>query len=136
MHKIKKYLHGDGGAMKFFICLGVAIFSLLVVSLIMASVATFTDNPGGIIGILSLAAMLVSAVISGVAATKIKPNSSLLYAFAVAGSVIVLMLLCSVVMSGKISSAALMNYACYLGVFVLGSVLGKKKVARRSHRKI
>ena len=135
MLKGKKYFKNDG-ALKFLICLGFSAGVMILVSLIMALIASATKNPGGLAGILALATMIISAAAGGVFTVKMKSDESILYPMLVSLSVVLIMLLVAVILcGGKVPGSAFMNYGCYLGVYALASVLGKHKPTHRRHKR-
>ena len=82
MLKIKsifKTHHGaepSGGA-AFMIGAGISAILLVVVSFIAAIIANATDDPVGKLGVYSLAALLVSAGVSGAITTRISKNGGI-----------------------------------------------------------
>lgn len=136
MLKMKKYIKADGSATKFLICFGFSSATILASSLIMALIAGASEDPTGKVGIYSLVAMLVSAVLGGIFSSRMRGEGGVLYALLVALAIVLVMLLIAVIVgSGKVSGGAFMNYGCYLGTSTLAAVLGKKRVTHRVHRR-
>lgn len=133
MSKGRKYT--GGGAVGFLICLGFSAAALCLTSFIGALIAAGSDDPTGIIGICSLAAMIVAAIASGIFAARFKAGAGLGYYALAALTVVLVMLLINVIISaGRVSGASFMNYGCYMGAFLLFSYLGRKKDGHRRHR--
>ena len=136
MNKLKKYINGGSPSVKFLICLGFSAILLLLVSFIMALVAVSTENPGGVVGIFALASMLVSAIAGGIFSAKMNHGATLLQNALVPLALVLIMLLIAVIMTGgKVSGGAFMNYGCYLGVFILSVVFGKREPKRHRHKR-
>lgn len=134
MRKGKGSLTG-GVAQSFFICFAISVFLIILFSLISALIAGALDDPTKYLGVFSLGAMLLSAMVAGVSCTRIKGEGGVRFASLVALAVVLLMLLINVIIcAGKVSGGAFMNYGCYLGTFILSAVLGKKREGHRRHR--
>ena len=136
MDKLKKYFKGDTGARGFLICLGFSVGMLIICSLIMTLLAGATKNPGDIVGIFALCAILLSAVGGGVFTAKMQSDSNLLFPALTALAVVLTMLLVAIIScGGRVSGGAFMNYACYLGVFVISALFAKNQPRRRHKRR-
>ena len=136
MLKGKKYIKTDGGAVKFLVCFGFSIAAILVCSFITSLIAGGSKDPTGMIGIFSLAAMLISAAAGGVFSSRIRGEGGTVYAALVALAVVLVMLLIAVILcGGRVSAGAFMNYGCYLGVSALSAFLGKRRATHRVHRR-
>ena len=135
MHKAKRLLEGGGIGIKFLICFSISALLILILSLISAMIVAGLKDPTKSIGIFSLGAILLSAVISGVICTRVKGEGGLRFALLVALSVVLIMLLINVIIcNGKVSGGAFINYGCYLSLSTLSAYIGKKGEGRRSHR--
>lgn len=136
MLKGKKYIKTDGGAVKFLICFGFSAVVIIVCSFITSLIAGSAKDPTGMIGIYSLAAMLISAAAGGVFSGRMHGDGGTVYAALVALAVVLVMLLIAVIIcGGRVSAGAFMNYGCYLGVSTLSAFLGKKRATHRVHRR-
>ena len=111
MLKGKRALQGGNIAGSFLICLALSGAVILGLSLICAFIASRLNDPTGNLGLFSLVAMLLSAVISGVLCARIKGEGGARFSFLVALSVVLIMLLINVIIcAGKVSLSAFMNY--------------------------
>lgn len=135
MLKINKRIKIDSPLVSFLISLGVCVISVGVISFVAALLANLSSDPTAIIGICSLASLLISAVVSGFATVKIKKDAGALYVLAVGLSAVLIMVIICLFSGGEgIGASALMNYACYLGAFILSSLLSKRSGNKRRHR--
>ena len=131
---IKKIQRG-GIAASFVICFIFSVLAILLFSLIMTAIAMATEDPASKIGVFSLLAMLASAFVSGVFTAKFRGDCGLGFPALISLMVVLIMLLINVIISGgKVSGAAFMNYGCYLGVYVLSSLIGKSIGKRKRHK--
>ena len=127
----------DGGIFRDFIfCFGFSALAIFLLSLVSAMILNMLDDPTAILGIFSLSTMILAAIVSGIFSVKLRREATVGYAALVALSVVLIMLLVNVIMSGgKISAAAFMNYGCYVGTYCLGAILGKHIGGRKRHRR-
>ena len=131
---LKKFQRG-GIAASFIICFGFSAFAILAFSLIMTAVAMSTEDPASKIGIFALISMLTAAFVSGIFTSKFKGDGGLGFTALLSLMVVLIMLLINVIISGgRVSGSAFMNYGCYLGVFILSSLLGKSIGNRKRHK--
>lgn len=130
--RIKKI---DSPIVSYFICLGASALAMLLFSFVMALVASLTENPGGLTDILSLVALVLSGVFCGVFGAKFNKQKNIFLPAIVALSVALVMLVVCIILSGKVSGSALMNYGCYMGIALFSAFLGSREKKRRKHRK-
>ena len=136
MQKQRGYVKINNGAEKFLKSLVVSIMAVVLFSALMAFIASMTSNPTGMVGIFSLVAMLASAAVGGVFVGKANGDASMLKAMLVPLAVVGVMLITAVIIcSGRIGGGAFMNYGCYVGVFFLGTLIGKHKPRKTRHRR-
>ena len=122
-------------ARDFVICFCLSSGVILVLSLICALIASSLSDPTANLGLFSLGAMILSAIVSGIFSVKYRKDCSIGYAALVALMVVLIMLLINVIISGgKISLGAFMNYGCYIGTYLLGALIAKHTGGRRKHR--
>ena len=134
MHKAKGSFF-DGIAGKFILCFAISILLIVLFSLFSALILDGLKDPTKNIGVFSLSAMVLSAILSGVLCSRIKGESGLRFASLVGLAVVLLMLLINVIISsGKVSLSAFMNYGCYLGAYILSAYLGRKRDGRHRHK--
>lgn len=126
----------DGGIFRDFIfCFGFSALTIVVLPLVSAVIANALDDPTAFLGIFSLVTMILAAIASGIFSVKFRRESTVGYSALVALSVVLIMLLLNVILSGgKISPAAFMNYSCYIGANALGAMITKHAGGRRRHR--
>lgn len=119
----------------FLICFALSGGVILLLSVIGALVASGLDDPTGSLGLISLAVMLISAVISGVFSARIKGEGALGFSALVAMAVVLVMLLINLILcAGEVSLSAFMNYACFFGVAVMSAFVGRKRERHIRHR--
>ena len=136
MLNVKKYIKSDDGAVKFLICFGFSLAMILICSLIMALVANSSEDPTGKIGICSLVSMTISAIAGGIFSSRMRGDGGVLYALLVSLAIVLVMLLIAVITcSGKVSGSAFMNYGCYLGIFTISAILGKRHTNRHGRKR-
>ncbi len=134
MHKAKGKLT-DGVAKSFILCFSISVLLIILFSLISALIVGTLDDPTKNIGLFSLVAMILSAMVSGVICARIKDDSSLRFAALVGLAVVLIMLLINVIIcSGRVSLGSFMNYGCYLGTYALSAFLGRKRNGHRRHK--
>ena len=134
MHKAKGSLT-DGVAKGFIVCFAISILLIVLFSLLSALILDGLKDPTKNIGMFSLGAMILSAMLSGVLCARIKAESGLRFASLVGLAVVLLMLLINVIISsGRVSLSAFMNYGCYLGAYILSAYLGRKREGHHKHR--
>ena len=133
----KKFKRGDSTPISYLICFLASVISIPFFSLIMALVASMTENPGGLTNILSLGSLLLSGAFCGVFSVKFHKQGSVGFSALVSLGVMLVMLICCLIIVGaKIPVSALMNYACYIGVasfcaFMTKRIGGKKRRKKR-----
>ncbi len=130
----RSFLWGKGVG-NYLICLGFSALIIILTSLIFSLIANSSSDPTKNLGIFSLATLLISAILGGFFTSKLGRGESIGYSLLVALSVVLIMLIsCIILGKGKISGSAFMNYGCYLGVYAMASLLGKRGGRRRRHR--
>ena len=135
MHKSKGSIT-DGVAKVFILCFAISILLILLFSLLSALILDNLNDPTKNLGLFSLGAMILSALMSGAICSRIKSEGGLRFASLVGLAVLLLMLLISVILSkGKVSLAAFMNYGCYFGCYALLSYFGGKGGRSKKRRK-
>ena len=134
MHK-RKRVNSGGVAESFAICLGISTLLIILFSVISAVIAYMLDDPTRLLGLFSLASMLLAGIIGGICCARIKGDGGVRFAALVALAIVLLMLLINVILSeGRVSGAAFMNYGCYMGIYSLSAFLGKKTDKHRKHK--
>ncbi len=134
MLKIKKR-RGKGVGVSFALCLGISVLCVGALSLIFAGAANLSSNPTDKIGIFSLAALLISAGVSGFICSGMNKERGGAFSVLVAlAAVAIMMIVCLICRGGKIGASAFMNYGCYFGAFVLSALLAKG-IKGRGHRR-
>ena len=134
MHKSKGSIT-DGVAKVFILCFAISVLLLLLFSLLSALILDNLNDPTKNLGLFSLGAMILSALMSGAICSRIKSEGGLRFASLVGLAVLLLMLLINVILSkGKVSLAAFMNYGCYFATYILSAYVGRKRDGHRKHR--
>ena len=131
----KRFKKNDSPLVSYLICFGAAVASVVLFSFIMALVASLTENPGGLTDILSLVALVLSGAFCGVFVAKFYKQNSIYFAALVSLAISLIMLVVCIIVNGKVSGSALMNYGCYISVAVFSAFLGSREKKRRKHRK-
>ena len=125
-----------GMARSFIICFCLSALNIILFSLVSAFFLSKLNDPTTALGIFSLGTMILSAIVSGILCIRIKEDGGLKFPALVSLAVVLIMLLINVIISqGKVSGGAFMNYACYLGSYVLAAFLGRRKKRSGRHRK-
>ena len=119
----------------FLICLGISAAAIVLLSLLFAMIAFMLKDPTVNLGFFSLAALLLGGATGGFTSAKIKKEGTLMFSALVALTTTLIMLIICVIMTGKASGGALMNYTCYIGVATLFSLLGAREKKRKHHRR-
>ena len=133
---MKKKKITDNTLKSFLVSLGISALSLLAVAFVMALVAYSMENPTGNVALLSLVSLILSAIISGVVISRITGDGGTrLVALSSLALMLILLLVGLVIKRGGVSSAAFMNYACFVGVSALAAYLGRKSENRRRRRR-
>ena len=134
MHKTKgSFLNSIAG--RFILCFAISILLIILFSLLSALILDSVKDPTKNIGVFSLGAMLLSAIMSGVLCSRINGKPELRFASLVGLAVVLLMLFINVIISsGKVSLAAFINYGCYLATYILSAYLGRKRNGHHKHR--
>ena len=135
MYKGKRFLVKDNWAVVFLICLAMSAMVIILLSLMFALVSNMSNDPTGNLGIFSLLTVLLAAAASGFATAKIKKENAIGFSALVSLATVLIMLLSCVIMNGKVSGSAFMNYICYIGVATLFSLLGAREKSHKRHRR-
>ena len=135
MYRGKHFLVKDNWAVVFLICLAISAMAIILFSLIFALIANMSKDPTGNLGIFSLLTMILGAAASGFATAKIKKENAIGFSALVSLALVLIMLLICVIMNGKVSGSAFMNYFCYMGVATLFSLLGAREKSHKRHRR-
>ena len=130
----KRFKKIDSPIVSYFICLGASALAMLLFSLVIAVISSFTENPGGLTDILSLVALVLSGAFCGVFTAKFGKRDSFFSAALVALAIVLIMLVICIIVNGKIGGGALMNYGCYIGMTLFSAFLGSKEKKHRKHR--
>lgn len=135
MFKGKRMLREGNTAISFLICFAFSVAVMILLALIFALVANMSEDPTGKLGIFSISAMIISAIIGGVFTMRFSKSNLGLTALVALAIVLVMLLFCIVLNAGKITASAFMNYACYLGISVFSGFIGKQKEGHKRHRR-
>ena len=117
------------------ICLAISVLCILSVSFIFALISSTSNDPTGSLGIFSLSALLISGAVSGFISGKIKKEGGIGFSALMALATTLIMLIFCIIISGKVSGGAIMNYVCYIGVSTLMGFLATRKTGRARHKR-
>lgn len=124
-----------GGAVgRLLSCVLISLGLVLVSTLIMAALAGISENPSEKIDVYSLAALLISALVSGFVSAKISECEGIKIPLLASFATVLIMLLISVIMGVSPSGASFMNYGCFILVSVFSGFLARKRERRRKRR--
>ena len=122
----------DNALKAFLISVGISALALLATAFIMALVAYSTDDPTKNVALTALVTLILSALVSGVVISRIVGDGGTkLAALSSLALILILLLVGLIVKRGGVSSAAFMNYACFVGVSAIAAYLGRKREKRR-----
>ncbi|MBQ8528881.1 MAG: hypothetical protein IJ459_04005 [Clostridia bacterium] len=125
----------SGAHIGFLPCLGLSLLSVPVFTLIGAALASASEDPTAKVGLYSLLSLLLAAAVGGFIVSRLSGEGGIKIALLCALAVVMVMLLISVIVTGGAPSvSALMNYGCYLGVYALAAILGKRRGGKRRRR--
>ncbi len=110
-----------------------AVLSTVLTSLAGALVLSFTGDPARLFGIMSLAALFLSAVIYGIISSKLLKVTPLLSFLSALIALIPMLIAGLIIKAGLISPSVLLNYLAYLGIAVLTSVIAARIGKRRKY---
>lgn len=133
MLKIKK--SSKPGTLAYIPAVLISVAVIFLLSIVMALVASGSDDPTAKIGIYSLVAILISGAVSGFFISKIRGEGGVLYSLFVSLGVSAFIIIAALIASGgRISGGSFMNCACYAGVFTAFAYLGRRREKRHRHR--
>ena len=109
--------------------------AFFVISFLLSLVTYALNDPLGTIGIMSEAALIISAFISGFVISRLGKEGGMLTAF-LSGLLFSLIMLLSgfIASGGKIPLSCLLSYAIYIAVTSLAALLARKKGHRRRRK--
>ena len=135
MYKGKGISLKDNFVLILLICLAISVLSILTLSFIFAMIASMSKDPTGNLGIFSLATLLISGAISGFASAKIKKEGAIGFsALVTLVSCLIMLVLCLIII-GKVSGGAIMNYVCYMLMSVFFAFLGSREKKHKRHKR-
>ncbi len=111
----------------------IALFSVAVFSFAFALITASAENPSERMGLYSLAALIASGIFSGVLTCRLYGTCRAMLSALL--TVLVMMLIGIIISSGKLSGAAFMNYASFIGTFTVGAYLGRPRDKRHKRHK-
>ena len=126
---------GRSVAEEMLICLGLSALVIILTSLVGALIASGLKDPTGSLGLISLGAMVVSAIVSGLFSARFGDGSLRRSALEALAVVLIMLLVGVIISAGRVSGGAFMNYGCYFGIYLLSAYLGRRKHGHRRHRR-
>lgn len=136
MHK-RIYAEGKAKGWKLFLlCLALSAGLIILLSVVATLVLIRLNDPTAVLGISSLAVMMLSAALAGLICHVIHKEAGVKFGLLVGLTTTLIMLLINVIISmGHVSLGSFMNYGCYLGIYGLAVYLAKGSGGRRRRRK-
>ena len=134
MFKGKKHT-GRSVAEELLICLGLSALVIIITSLIGALIASGLKDPTGNLGLISLIAMIISALVSGIFSARFGDGGLRRSALEALAVVLIMLLICVIMSAGRVSGGAFMNYGCYFGIYILSAYLGRRRQGHRRHKR-
>ncbi len=135
MLKGRKFSKSGGSFTLFMRGAVISIAILLALSFIAAVALSTSADPTRSVGIYSLAALILSAVISGITVSRTSGEGGVKIAALCALMITLIMMLTGLIVNkGRLPVGGIMNYVCYLGIFIFSAYLGRKK-ARKPRRR-
>lgn len=129
-YRRKRTAPSGGKALIFGLAVSSALFLLLM--LLSAVISARTADPTGSVGMTSFFAFVISGAISGFVSAKKCGKDSIKIPMLSALSFVLILFLTGLVLSGgRLKSVTLLNIICYVAVFWLFSLLGKKPRRKR-----
>ncbi|MBQ8880322.1 MAG: hypothetical protein IJY69_05755 [Clostridia bacterium] len=127
-HKVR---WAKGALSGFLPCLIISVGILVASVMVAAFIVTLGSYRVSELGLFSLSALILSAALSGGISARISGDEdrlriSVLCPF----TVILIMLLISVILGASPSLSMLMNYLCYMGIYLLAAMLFKPRRKR------
>ncbi len=113
----------------------ICLTMLIPVSLTLAIISSFMNDPTSATGILALISSIVSAALSGIIIARIAKEGRLPISALSSLIAVAVMIIIGLVWKGGIRSAGVfLNHAAYIGVTVLCAYFCKAKQKRRKYR--
>ena len=112
----------------------ISLLLLIALSFVAALVSYATENSTAGVGTFSLAALLISALISGFISAK-RSGGFGSAVLTVTASMLLIAVVGLIVGCGKISLSGVMNCICYLGVGTAGAFIARRRVGKTKRRK-
>ena len=108
---------------------------LIILTMISAFIVFYTKNPTSLIGLISIAVMLLTGAISGFSISKLKGEGGILISCLSSLLFILILLMIGLIAGGgHISLGNIINYLCYMAVSLLFSFFGRKKEKKYRRR--
>ena len=105
---------------------------LLALSFIGALIAYSRNRPSSIVGILSIAVMILTGAICGFGISKLRGEGGILISLLASLLLSLILLMIGLIASGgSISLGTVINYLCYIATSVLFAFFGKRRKHKR-----
>ena len=132
MGKTRRKIKDIGGIWPLLIGCGICLLVLLVCSILLGLYSVSTDSPTKLVDVLGLWGLLASGAISGFVNRKMNKERGVGFLFLISLLfVLVLILIGLVACGGALPPRCLVNYLCYIGIYMLAVVLGGRKSNKR-----
>ena len=119
-----------GAASGYLIGLAFSLAAFLIISLLFSLASFLFGNPLGIVGVASMAALVLSAAVSGIGVTKLGGGFGRVMLTAL-GVVLIMLIASLTVFGGGASVSGLLNYAIYIGVTAFSAYVVKAGIGKR-----
>lgn len=135
MFKGRKFAKSSGKLATFMRGIIVSTAILISASFVMAAVASMSGDPTRVLGICALAALGLSAAVSGVAVCRMSGEEGLKISALCALMITLIMMLAGLITNGgKPPVSGIMNYVCYISIYIFAAALGRKRKGPKRKR--
>ena len=124
-----------GMPIAFLASVAIAAGAYILCAFIATLIADATEDPTGCIGIAALCSLIVSGVLGGAVNSRLRGASGFVVALLAALCTALAMMIASLVITGGVSPAGLMNAVSYMGGSAVGAFIGKPRAKRRRARR-
>lgn len=112
-----------------------SLVTVIAIALALAIISAFTKDPTSLTGALSLAALLIAGAVSAFTTSRINNDGGAI--IGILSSVIastVILIIGLIIKRGLLPFGSLINVMAFLGISVIFSILGKKRI-KKAHKR-
>ena len=112
-----------------------SLVAVIAIALALAIISAFTKDPTSLTGALSLAALLIAGAVSAFTTSRINNGGGAI--IGILSSVIastVILIIGLIIKRGLLPFGSLINVMAFLGISVIFSILGKKRI-KKAHKR-